>query len=39
MNRCFTAGGKAAESATAHFKIAFELTLLTFWPPGPGERA
>ena len=39
INRCFISGGIARHSPTDQRITAFEFTLFTFWPPGPGERA
>ena len=30
--------GRLPVVVTAQWSVAFELTLLTFWPPGPGLR-
>ena len=39
MKRILTASGSDLHFAGDHLSIAFELTLLTFWPPGPGDLA
>jgi hypothetical protein len=36
--RCFTSSGKDEVSWTFNLNWTAEDTLLTFWPPGPGER-
>jgi hypothetical protein len=34
-----TSSGRLAVATTGQCKVAFELTLFTFWPPGPLLRA
>ena len=38
-SRSFTSAGSEAFASTSQRSVALLATLLTFWPPGPPERA